>query len=91
MRSLGLVLTLVGLLVALSAGPALATVHPLVCSELSADAADGTAADTQDPPGITPGGPDSSSAEVAQPVHAVLDAAAASGGNSLNSFKAPGC
>ena len=85
------VLALVGMLLALSAAPALATVHPLVCSELSADAADGTAADTQDPPGITPGGPDSSSADVAQPVFAVLGAAAASGGNSLRSFKAEGC
>src|SRR5215211_7575819 len=38
------------------------------------DGANGTPADTQDPPGLTPGGPDSSSADVAQPVIAVLTA-----------------
>lgn len=90
-RSMFVVLALVGMLLALSAAPALATVHPLVCSERSAEAADGTAASTQDPPGITPGGPDSSSADVAQPVFAVIAASAASGGNSFNSFKPEGC
>ena len=91
MRRLIAVFALTGLLLALTAGSAFATVHPLACSERSADAADGTAADTQDPPGLTPGGPDNSSAAVAQPVHAVLDAAPASGGKSLNSFKPAGC
>ena len=94
-RSLFVVLALVGMLLALSAVPALATVHPLVCSENSAAAANGTPADTQDPPGITSTGlypgPDNSSALHAQPVHAVLDAAVNSGGASLSSFKAPGC
>lgn len=90
-RSVFVVFALVGMLLALSAAPALATVHPLVCSERSADAADGTPASTQDPYGITPGGPDRSRAETAQPVHAVLDAAVASGGNSTHALKPEGC
>lgn len=64
-----------------------ATVYPLVCSGRSADAANDTPADTQDLYGITPGGPDSSSAETAQPVHAVRDAAVASGGNSTHAVE----
>ena len=80
-RSMLVVLALVGMLLALSAAPTLATVHPLVCSELSADAANGTPADTQDPPGLTPGGPDQSRATPAQPVTVA----------NSNAFKAPGC
>jgi hypothetical protein len=49
--------------------PSSATVHPLTCAEKSpAD----VVADTQDPPGLTPGGPDQSHATVAQPVEAVI-------------------
>jgi hypothetical protein len=52
-----------------TAVPASATVHPLTCAEKSpAD----VVADTQDPPGLTPGGPDQSSAVIAQPVEAVI-------------------
>lgn len=91
MRRLVTVFALTGLLLTVTAGSAFATIHPLVCSEHSAAAANGTPADTQDPPGITPGGPDNSSAVVAQPVVAVIAAAAASGGNSLHALKPPGC
>jgi hypothetical protein len=49
------------------AGPAAATIHPLANSECSADAADDTPADTQNPPGIT--GDDN--ATEAQPVISV--------------------
>ena len=35
------------------AAPAFATIHPISSSENSADAANGTPADTQNPPGIT--------------------------------------
>ena len=58
------------------AGPASATIHPLVCSEVSAAPSD-TTAKTQDPPGITGG----DQATEAQPV-LVADP---------NAFKAPGC
>jgi hypothetical protein len=59
--------------------PASATVHPLVCSELSS-APMGTPANTQNPPGITQPplppeedpGPDQSQATTAQPVLSVL-------------------
>ena len=54
------------------AAPAFATIHPLSCSERS-QAPEGTAAETQDPPGLTPGGPDRSNAEVAQPVQSAND------------------
>jgi hypothetical protein len=74
MRYLLLILSLATALFVFAVAPASATVHPLSNSECSADAANGTAADTQDPPGVTPGGPDSSHAEVAQPIIAVLDA-----------------
>ena len=57
------------------AGPALATVHPIAKSECSASAAEGTPADTQNPPGITseehePGytDPDPDNATEAQPL-----------------------
>ena len=55
------------------AGPALATVHPLANSECSG-LDETTVAGSQDPPGLTPGGPDQSSATVAQPVIAVVTA-----------------
>ncbi len=43
-------------IVAVTAVPAFATVHPLSKSERSApNAHEGTAAQTQDPPGLTPG------------------------------------
>jgi hypothetical protein len=58
------------------AGPASATIHPLVCSEGSAAPSD-TPAQTQNPPGITGG----DQATEAQPV-LVADP---------NAFKAPGC
>src|SRR5215218_5552757 len=55
------------------AGPALATVHPLANMECSnANASEVT--QSQDPPGLTPGGPDQSSATVAQPVISVFTA-----------------
>jgi hypothetical protein len=54
-RRLALTLVVAALLAALSAAPALAAIHPIVQSECSAPAATGTAADTQDPPGQTPG------------------------------------
>jgi hypothetical protein len=79
MRRVAVVLALAAALVVPSAA-ASATIHPLACSELSS-APTGTVAQTQDPPGLTPGGPDQSSAEVAQPT---LVAAAAA-------FKPPGC
>jgi hypothetical protein len=79
MRRIVVVVAFAAALVAPSA-PAFATVHPLSCSELS-NAPAGTAAATQDPPGLTPGGPDQSSAEVAQPVQVASDAA----------FKLEGC
>jgi hypothetical protein len=55
------------------AGPALATVHPLSNSECSG-LDETTVAGSQDPPGLTPGGPDQSGATVAQPVMSVLTA-----------------
>ena len=58
------------------AGPASATIHPLVCSERSAAPSD-TPAQTQDPPGITGG----DQATEAQPVLVA----------NPNAFKEPGC
>ena len=58
------------------AGPASATIHPLVCSENSAAPSD-TPAQTQDPPGITGG----DQATEAQPVLVA----------NPNAFKGPGC
>jgi hypothetical protein len=55
------------------AGPALATIHPLANSECASENASAVAL-TQDPPGLTPGPPDQSSAEVAQPVISVITA-----------------
>ena len=68
-RTAAIILTFAAALVG-TAVPASATVHPLSCSELSSAPAD-TVAATQDPEGLTPGGPDQSSAVVAQPVVAV--------------------
>ena len=56
------------------AGPALATIHPLANSECASDNSQGVA-NEQEPPGLTPGGPDQSKATTAQPV------VAASGGD----------
>jgi hypothetical protein len=55
------------------AGPALATVHPLANSECSNENASAVA-QSQDPPGLTPGGPDQSRATTAQPVISVVTA-----------------
>jgi hypothetical protein len=66
------------------AGPALATVHPLANSECANPSASDVATG-QDPPGLTPGGPDQSRAEVAQPVISVF---AAQGADSP-AFKTP--
>jgi hypothetical protein len=91
MRHVVLILSLAAAVLVFAVAPASATVHPLSNSECSADAANGTPADTQDPPGLTPGGPDSSHADVAQPVRAVLNAPG--GGADSPAFKtapAPG-
>ena len=61
------------------AGPASATIHPLVCSENSAAPSD-TPAQTQDPPGITGTGEEEQATE-AQPVLVA----------NPNAFKEPGC
>jgi hypothetical protein len=62
MKRIVLTLLVAALLLAMMAIPAFATVHPLSKAECSGGAG------TQDPPGLTPGGPDRSSAEVAQPI-----------------------
>jgi hypothetical protein len=80
MRRMALTLLIAALLLAMMAVPAFATVHPLSKAECSAEPA-GETAGTQDPPGLTPGGPDRSKAEVAQPVQS------ANG----NAFKPEGC
>ncbi len=53
--------------------PAFATIHPLANSEC-ANANASAVATGQNPPGLTPGGPDNSQAQVAQPVVSVLSA-----------------
>jgi hypothetical protein len=66
-RTVSVVFVFAAALVGIAA-PSSATVHPLTCAEKSpAD----VVADTQDPPGLTPGGPDQSAATIAQPVVAV--------------------
>jgi hypothetical protein len=86
MRKLLLLVAIVATVAAWSVASASATIHPLVCSENSAAPA-GTAAATQNPPGITDEGtegntdPDPDLAVEAQPV------LVANG----NAFKAPGC
>ena len=67
MRRIVLTLLVAALLLAMMALPAFATVHPLSKAECSAPPA-GDTAGTQDPPGLTPGGPDRSRAQTAQPV-----------------------
>jgi hypothetical protein len=49
-----MVAALMAAMLAVTAVPAFATVHPLSKSERS-NAPEGTAAQTQDPPGLTPG------------------------------------
>jgi hypothetical protein len=67
-RSVAVVFVFAAALVGVAV-PSSATVHPLTCAEKSpAD----VVADTQDPPGLTPGGPDQSQATIAQPVEAVI-------------------
>jgi hypothetical protein len=80
MKQIVLTLLVAALLLVMVAVPAFATIHPLSCSERS-QAPEGTAAETQDPPGLTPGGPDRSNADVAQPVQSAND----------NAFKDEGC
>jgi hypothetical protein len=58
-------------IVAVTAVPAFATVHPLSKSERS-NAPEGTAAQTQDPPGLTPGTTPGGGADLAQPVVAII-------------------
>jgi hypothetical protein len=67
MRRIALTLLVAAWLLAMMALPAFATVHPLSEAECSAPPA-GDTAGTQDPPGLTPGGPDSSNAQTAQPL-----------------------
>jgi hypothetical protein len=73
------VAALMAAMMAVTAVPAFATIHPLSNAENS-NAKPGTqgfvSAELQDPPGLTPaflptGGPDQSKAEIAQPVLAV--------------------
>ena len=108
MRRILLVMSVAALmaaLLALTAVPAFATIHPLIPGAgktLTAEPAglpEGeTPSESQDPPGLTPGGPDQSSADVAQPVLSVAPPEVCtpegacgtnpSGGNSLHAFKA---
>lgn len=101
MRRMLLLFTVAAMMAAMmaAAGVASATVHPLSCSENS-NAPAGTAAQTQDPPGISPGVPgiDGKSqgsppnnpfgSTLAQPIFAQLSNPTTS---DLNSFKPPGC
>ncbi len=77
MRRITLLVTVASVMAAMMAvaGPAFATVHPIANSECSASAAEGTPADTQNPPGITSEGhepgytdPDPDNATEAQPL-----------------------
>ncbi len=83
MRRLLLLLTVAAMMAAMMAlaGPASATIHPLACSEKS-NAPAGTAAATQNPPGLTPGSQAQSEQE-ATPVAAV--------GPDSPALKPPGC
>ena len=90
MKRITLLLTVALVMAAMMAvaGPASATVHPLVCSEVSAAPSD-TPAQTQNPPGITSEGhepgytdPDPDNATEAQPILAV-------GFNSPQGFENP--
>ena len=68
------VAALMAAMVAVTAVPAFATIHPLIPGAGKTLTADpeplggATPSESQDPPGLTPGGPDESSADVAQPV-----------------------
>jgi hypothetical protein len=75
MKRITLLLTaaLVMALMMVVAGPASATIHPLANSECSNENAS-EVPQSQDPPGLTPGGPDQSRATIAQPVISVLTA-----------------
>lgn len=95
MRKLFLVTALATSAVAWGASLAFATVHPLANSECSAAAANGTAADLQDPPGITNEGhtpgytdPDPDHATQAQPVISILTNSTT---KDFAAWKAPGC
>src|SRR5215217_8458126 len=75
MKRITLLLTVALVMAAMMAlaGPASATIHPLANSECANENAS-EVPKSQDPPGLTPGGPDQSSATVAQPVVSVLEA-----------------
>ena len=66
-----MVAALMAAMLAVTAVPAFATVHPLSKSELS-NAPEGTAAETQDPPGLTPGTTPGGGADEAQPVVEII-------------------
>jgi hypothetical protein len=84
------------LLLALSATPSSATIHPIVCSENS-NAPAGSPAQTQNPPGITnppeftgeAAGPDQSRAPTARPIVAMFSNPTPN--DTANSFKPQGC
>lgn len=81
-RSLFIAVLVTALFAFMAASSALATIHPIVNAECSAAAANGTPADTQNPPGITPGSdPDPDHATTAQPLLVAAGAA----------FKPAGC
>ena len=61
------VAALMAAMLAVTAVPAFATIHPLAKMERASDNASAVV-QSQDPPGLTPGGPDQSHANVAQPV-----------------------
>jgi hypothetical protein len=73
----------VALMMALS-GPAWATIHPLANMECSNENASAVT-QSQDPPGLTPGGKDQSRATTAQPVISVVTAQ----GPNSPAFKTP--
>ena len=89
LRFLVLGLMVAGLLGVAGGGHAGATVHPQSCAERSSGAAVDTPAELQNPPGITPGGPDRSKAETAQPVVAILSNSTTN--DSAHAFKPEGC
>jgi hypothetical protein len=85
MKRIVLVVTVALVVAVMAVAPAFATVHPLACSERS-QAPEGTAAETQDPPGLTgqsqgkpPNNPEGGT--IAQPVFQA----------SPNAFKDEGC
>jgi hypothetical protein len=80
MKRIVLMVTVALVMAVMAVAPAFATVHPLSKAECSAEPA-GDTAGTQDPPGLTPGGPDHSKAEIAQPVQSA----------NSNAFKPEGC